>query len=506
MMDRWHWKPWAVLALAGLLVAGRAADLSRLFFAGTLPRSPGYDVALRDGRLVVTGVVPSDFGGKAPPGAAAGLKPGDEIISLAGSGRRFDVHSLAQYGDALRQIDRDAPWQLVVKRAGSGQRASLNLPPFQPSRMQIVLLLLTDAILPLLAIGTAVLTVLLRPNNRIALLGGLMFLSCSTVFAIEFLTLPRLLRLPLALASSGLAGFGVYFFMRFFLVFPARSAIDRVAPWLKHALLWPTAFVTGFSMLMTLALLTPAGVLARLQHIDPSPAVGTVLLVFYASMIVIGLAALVSQAIGARTPGERRRFLVLVTGALIGLLPLFTSLIVLPFSDSTVPPLWVLVMVLLTLPVFPLSFVDSVVKHRVLGVDVIVRRGLQYALLTRTLVFIEGAIVFAVLWYSAGPLAARAMPALGTTASIGMVAAATLVAMLAIRRINRWLQPTLDRKFFRGSVRSAGVAVGLERGPQTDGGAAGGSAAGSGQRDRAGVAPQTRRPVARRRGRPRSRR
>ena len=502
MMGSWHWKPWAVLALAALLVTGRGADVSRLFFTDTLPRSPGYDVALRDGRLVVTGVIPSDFGGKVLPGAAAGLKSGDEIVSVGQGGRRIAVRGLFDYGDALKQIDRDTPWRLEVRRAGAGRLTALDMPPFAPSRMQIVLLLLTDAILPLLAIGTAVLTVLLRPNNRVALLGGLMFLSCSTVFAIEFLTLPHLLRLPLALVSSALAGFSVYLFMRFFLVFPARSAIDRVVPWLKHALLWPTAFVTVFSMVMTLALVWPVGALARLQSIELSPWLSTALVVFYLAMVVIGLAALVSQAVGARSPGERRRLLVLVTGALVGLLPLFASLLILPFTGSTVPPLWVLVMVLLTLPVFPLSFVYAVVKHRVLGVEVMVRRGLQYALLTRTLVFIESAVVFAVLWYSAGPLAARVMPALGTTASIGLVAAATLVAMLAIRRINKWLQPTLDRRFFRGSYDPQGLLSDLSATLKRYRGAAGASAAGGRQLDRAGPAPEARRAVAGCRRRP----
>ena len=49
--------------------------------------------------------------------------------------------------------------------------------------------------------------------------------------------------------------------------------------------------------------------------------------------------------------------------------------------------------IVVMLPVFPLSFIYVVVRHRVLGVSLAIRRGLPYALVSRGFLLAEGLAV-----------------------------------------------------------------------------------------------------------------
>ena len=68
--------------------------------------------------------------------------------------------------------------------------------------------------------------------------------------------------------------------------------------------------------------------------------------------------------------------------------------------SAAVPPSLVAGLVLL-MGLFPVTFVYVVLRDRVFGIRLILRRGLQYALVSRGFLLLEGLLVFYVLFVGA---------------------------------------------------------------------------------------------------------
>ena len=178
--------------------------------------------------------------------------------------------------------------------------------------------------------------------------------------------------------------------MRFFLVFPSPSPIDRRWPWLKHLLLVPVACFALLAITTELVAGVSVEAVAGLASVFRVKAVVIVYAVLFFGMLLVGLATGVWRTFAAPTPDDRRRMGIILAGATAGSLPMI--LIVLYVSITRAPTLavWITPVVVVMLPIFPLSFIYVVVRHRVLGVSVAVRRGLQYALVSRGFLLAEG--------------------------------------------------------------------------------------------------------------------
>jgi sigma-B regulation protein RsbU (phosphoserine phosphatase) len=68
---------------------------------------------------------------------------------------------------------------------------------------------------------------------------------------------------------------------------------------------------------------------------------------------------------------------IILAGATAGLLPMIVIVVYVSITRATTLAVWITPIVVVMLPIFPLSFIYVVVRHRVLGVSVAVRRGLQ---------------------------------------------------------------------------------------------------------------------------------
>jgi len=89
--------------------------------------------------------------------------------------------------------------------------------------------------LPLVALATAFFIGFMRPDNPNAFLASLLFLCFSTIFDTNIIGFPSGFRAFALLYQVGLNSFLGYTFMRFFLLFPSPSWLDRRVPWIKHA-------------------------------------------------------------------------------------------------------------------------------------------------------------------------------------------------------------------------------------------------------------------------------
>jgi sigma-B regulation protein RsbU (phosphoserine phosphatase) len=459
------WRLAFILTLSLVVITYRGFGLWEELLGPSAPGTLGMEMRVRGGRLAIETVGRKGLDDRASPAWAAGVRPGDRLIAVENAaGQHFDIDSLAAYGDALRTIDRDASWVAVMDRgdAPGVERLRLTIPRQRLSPLIVFGKALAGGLVPLLAVATALLVILIKPNDGHAFLGALLFLGFSSVFGVPFWTLPTGLREVAGFVHHVLITTVGYVFMRFFLLFPSPVPLDRRVPWLKNLLLVPVAYIALMNGIATVAAFVSLAWGERILARGDPPWMLPVFLNLTLAMFVVGVGSLGWQRLNARTPGERRRVGVLLAGALAGLLP-FVIVIIVAASGSGEQqvPVWVVMCTAVLLPLFPLSFVYAVVRHRVLGVQLIVRRGIRYALLSRGFLAIEAALLFGILLYGLGRWLPWLFPDSGTGTMMTTSVVFTLVAAVGVRRLNRRLRPVLDRRFFRDPYDPQLVLSGL---------------------------------------------
>ena len=399
-------------------------------------------------------------------------KPGDRVLEIYDhQGRGGVVRGMFDYGAYIKPINVSHPWTLVVGRPGrSGtERLALAMPPSTPlvwSGAEWLVNLAVDFYLPFLAALTGLLIGLARPRDNQAYLASLLFMALAVVMGSHIAQYPPFLRETSLLVGVSGSVFLPYLVFLFFLRFPARSPLDRAFPWLNTvfllltALAWVAAVTWGFSLhtsfraahrIETAA--TPAGLtVGRLESVFTGLA---------ASMIVLALVSVVLNARLARRPDERRRLRIVAAGAVAGLLP---SAVLLALASARVKvPLSVPLVAIPLIGLFPLSFAYAVVRHRVFGIRLILRRGLKYALVSRGFLFAEGAVIFVVLLGLVGSGFRWLNPESDVLAASAGAAIATLVLTLGMRRVHRQVLPLIDRHFFRDAYDTRRILTDLSR-------------------------------------------
>ncbi|MGA8185093.1 MAG: PDZ domain-containing protein, partial [Terriglobia bacterium] len=385
------------------------------------------------------------------PAAEAGLRPGDRLTAINGHPIEdhhmiFDVWSRQKPGSAVHlTVIRPGESSPVVLTAVFRARRSASREAGLTERLGQEILQTYPLVF--LIVGLPVL--FLRLEDRNAWLLALMF-GCFTA-APPFPNLFAGLDPPLRLfATSYRALFGTLLgavFYCFFALFPARSFLDRRLPWLK----W-----LGLAIGITFAL-------PGLQiGTSRAPAVVENLIGRHSSHIVrlfynygftgLGLVALVGNAFTAPTPEARRKIRVILWGTLVGVVPIAVQTALGDFFHMH-PPLALGISVVLLLFLFPLSFAYAVLKHRVLEVPVLLRRGARYLLVLRgftillALVSIGFTMVFAL--FLAPYLELLAVG--GIPGGIALGAGFGTVLLWAGMVVHKRVGEKIDKAFFRNA-------------------------------------------------------
>ena len=250
-------------------------------------------------------------------------------------------------------------------------------------------------------------------------------------------------RMTLLMMAPALFGF-------FFLVFPARSRLDELAPWLKWLLV-------GFGALLVLTGAPWRPLLG--QQFSASFAGESILsgrlalwrtygvfgLVFLG--IGVGILALIGHAARAASSEVRRKARVLTWGTVAGIAP---ALVIAAVEVVGSVPDWLGACALLAFPLMPLAFAYAVVKHRVMAVPVLVQRSARYLLVQRGLAVVSVTSSLAV----AVALAVLAQRWLPTGSDMGLPVAVVAVGLLGVgvaragARVERRITDRLDRAFF----------------------------------------------------------
>ena len=288
-----------------------------------------------------------------------------------------------------------------------------------------------------------------RLRDRNAWLMALMFCGFASLFAPSDpdLVHPGFMiayRMTLLVMAPGLFAF-------FFLVFPARSALDERLPWLKWLLI-------GFGASLVLT----AGPWRPLlgQPVSSNLAGETILSGWLAIArarglfgyliggIGVGILALIGHAAHTGSSEVRRKARVLAWGTVAGIAP--ALLIAFNEAVGRGVPNWLALCAMLAIPLLPLSFAYAVVKHRVMAVPVLVRRGARYLLVQRglTVVSVLTSLLVAVVL---AILAQRWLPAGSDVGVPVAVIAAGLLGVGVARtgaRVERRITDRIDRAFF----------------------------------------------------------
>ncbi|MBP7865611.1 MAG: SpoIIE family protein phosphatase [Acidobacteria bacterium] len=389
------------------------------------------------------------------PFRAVGLRPGDLLRAFRdGNGERIPVRGLRDIARAHRALRFGSPWVIEVEREMPGGRTvtlELPVPPWpRPSNYVARNSGLLLSLLPFFVINflTAGFIAILKPDDRAARNAAYLFLSfCVLGWGDASNLLPEPASQFSTLVWITLFSCMSAFFLRFFLQFPSPSPVAVRFPWLMRAAAWVGAVFSVWNLLWHF--LPYYDVRAFVLYLRPVIVVDYVLDVIYVLAALAGFASLVTNIRRTPSPGERRRLIVLLF-CVAGLLPWLVSFLMSAVFGYAFSRGFALLLNLLRIFI-PIFFAWAVIKHRMFGARVILRKGLRFALLSNGFLFLEGILVFLGLYYGLGPAVTRTFGTRQHEFLLAATAGATLGALVLIGRVNRGMMRVLERKYFRES-------------------------------------------------------
>jgi sigma-B regulation protein RsbU (phosphoserine phosphatase) len=394
------------------------------------------------------------------PGAErAGLRKGDIVLGVNGR----PVQGWSDIFGPVRRARTGDRLLLHVKRTGAAspveQDVSVPLEPFtymgyMPGSAGYIAMICSRILTPLfcLVLGFWVAAVRVGDRAAWALLALMLsvanlILDARTMYGHADALQPFLTGLTgvfIRLGPLALVYFGI--------IFPETLTLDRKFPWIKWIVIGPMLVRAGLAGTVLGLVLHHHDMAARLWPI--------VLAVAPAGTdIELGLIGLFFVILGyktvtATTRDARRRFLLLDTGAAVGLLPLLITLTWAVIYHTQFRG-WPALVSIAALLVFPLTMAYVIVVHRAMDVRVVLRQGLQYLLATSGIRILQIAISGGII-----VLAATISASFSVAMRVGLLAIgfALLVGLGAFaERLRRWV----DRRFFREAYEADKILADL---------------------------------------------
>jgi PAS domain S-box-containing protein len=224
--------------------------------------------------------------------------------------------------------------------------------------------------------------------------------------------------------------------------YPVHQLSAQRRLWPTYLLYVPAAvLITLAALLYNITQLTPPSRLPFSgQFVD-----GYYVAVFVHFMlgILTGAALLVRRFVRSEAAVVRQQLKWVVWGSALAITP-FTLLYAIPYVFGISTESWLTDVAVIPLVLIPLTFGNSVVRYRLMDVDIVVRRAAVYALTTIAIALMVGAVVYAAGLYAlVGEVSFNEM----TLRVAGAVAAMTAIVMIAAP-IKKILQERTDRLFY----------------------------------------------------------
>lgn len=376
--------------------------------------------------------------------AKSALRSGDEVIAING----IPVNSDSSIPEVFNAIEPGSNYLLTLRRGGRLFDVMLTSQaiPFSAWMIDGALRL----IIPNIFLLTGLVVFLLKPNDKQALLLSLMFgmftgaiLSGAPAFA------GRPLWLIIVMLVVNLVSLFLWpIFFHFFQIFPEPSSLIRKAPKLEKYLYIPHLLtIFPYSVISNLlAAFAPQKYFAFRINFSVFELIGIGVATLY---LTGGLLSLLLNYREASRP-SRRKMRVVVAGSIAGFLPFFLVIgLAVLFNLTGAQRQWLVIVAIFCFPLFPLSFAYAIIRHRVIPVRLILRRGVRYLLVSRGFIVIQAIVVFAVLSFLLTGSRLSFIDSFGERADIVVTMAATALAIGVLTVVNQRVLPLIDRKFFR---------------------------------------------------------
>jgi phosphoserine phosphatase RsbU/P len=413
-----------------------------------------------------SGLYSADVTRVAPGSAAeqAGLQLGDRIVAI--NGRAVDTTEpfynavgRGRAGDTVTMVV-ERPRQAAPVTVRATLRPALHGPWPNKAKRSLAETIAFEMVgsFPAWFLLVSLSVLFLRLDDRNAWLLALLFggmIAGAPLFPFEMIIPPSLRGFALAYKVIFFGLFpGVFYY--FFAVFPASSGVDRRMPWLKTVLLAGATAVAVPLGLWPLRVgsssaLTGLGALV-LKH----QTIHWLFMGYQFAPIGLGVLSLTWNGFLAPNPEVRRKIRVIVWGTVVGLLPGIALRAAVVFTNNgqlEVPelfPLWLWGPIVFgSFWLFPLSFAYAVVKHRVLGIPVLLKRSARYVLVQRgfiVLLFLMAASVVLLFTHAFSRF-------FEPDSNLGMVLSAVfgIALVWASAPLVKRGTERIDRAFFRGA-------------------------------------------------------
>jgi PAS domain S-box-containing protein len=385
-------------------------------------------------------------------GARAQILPGDHLIGISGDNRKYDeVGSAREVQMYLDQAHVNGDIHYLIERPSYPEDSRLyyaDLDHLDATHKWTPLVVYINLIgLVFLFVGFFV---LFKQGGRAPFALHFAFV-CLVGYVLCFYTEVGSYRdLDLAIAILKNAALIVFppLFLHFCLLYPVRQQLFERKRWRAALLYVPALLLLALeSFIFLRSVLTP--LVPQMRNV---PNVSDVFVgLFYRLSLfhfVVGLIASVSFLIKtwvqARNTVVRQQLKWVIWGLVLAVTP-FTLLYAVGFLWGAQADPWLTNAAVLPLILIPLSFGYSVVRYRLMDVELVVRRVFVYVLTTLAIALMVGSVVYLAGLYAlggdgftSGELTLRVVIAIVAMAAIVMVAAP----------VKNFLQEHIDRLFY----------------------------------------------------------
>ncbi|HSK72777.1 MAG TPA: ATP-binding protein [Pyrinomonadaceae bacterium] len=256
--------------------------------------------------------------------------------------------------------------------------------------------------------------------------------------------------LAISLLDDIAFAFFVPLFLHFCLRYPVRSDIFDNPPWKTYVLYVPAALISlGLLFFSLYSIVIPqetivAGIASFIDKYDVIALLDRANLYHFIAGISAGASFLLWRFFKNKQPLVRQRLKWAVWGTVAAIVPIIVFQIAKRFVPSLSEDGLTAAITTLPLALIPLSFGHSVVRYRLMDVDVVVRRALVYAMTTLAIAMMIGAVALGLVYLAVGSNLSNTEITL--RALIAIVAMAAIV-MLS-EPLKNFLQERADRFFY----------------------------------------------------------
>jgi len=435
------------LVVAALFVVGGALNLSQRAFQQLPPTDGVLWIQKADG--IYAERVVSDMAA-----ARAGISRGDKLLSISLDGETYDeVISTA-----------DIPMYLETAGVGGSLSYYYQRPAYSFTnnfyyadlknidtlpRWTASMIFLT--IVGLVWLGVGIFVLFKQGSNSPFVLHFATVCLAAFVFHVyRPLNLGQDLDLAIQLLDDAAFAFFVPLFLHFCVRYPVRSDVFGQQRWKTFALYLPAALITFAIFALTLGQLIPSQEAASyLRNFTSAfgafPLLNEILLYHFVAGVTIGAAVLVWRFLSNKQPVVRQRLKWALFGTVAAILPIIGVQIARRFVYLPGDDILTAAITTLPLALIPLSFGHSVVRYRLMDVDVVVKRALVYAMTTVAIAMLIGIVALALV------ITLGVDSSLSTTEKV-LRALIAIIAMAAIvmlgEPLKNFLQERANRFFY----------------------------------------------------------